>query len=119
MKALSIGLLLWLVSQVAVVAQESDRSLERIALALRQPHPVIHGLGAVEPSGPRKLGILTLVPPGLQGEIVRVSVPIGELVTRAFRGVAAAKQRRQEEAARQRVEAALDWFAAHQPSSRK
>jgi hypothetical protein len=118
MKAFAGALLLWLVCLVPLVAQERDRSLERIAIALQQPHPVIRGLAPAETAGPKTLGIFTLVQPELRGEIVRVSVPIGELVSRAIRGVAAAKQRRQEEAARRRVEADLKWFAA-QPSSSK
>jgi hypothetical protein len=119
MKALEGGLLLSLVCSVPLVGQERDRSLERIALALQQPHPIMRGVDPVETAVPKTLGIFTLVPPELQGEIVRVSVPIGELVSRAFRGVAAAKQRRREKAARRRVDADLKWFAAHQPSSRR
>lgn len=62
----------------------------------------------MESAPPTKLGIFTLVPPTSRGEMVRVSIPIGELVTRAFAGVAAANQRRQEAAARRRVEEALE-----------
>jgi hypothetical protein len=48
--------------------------------------------------------------------MVRVSVPIGELVSRAFKGAAAASRRRQEAAARRKVEAALEWFKEQPPS---
>ncbi len=119
MKAVAGGLLLWLVCLAPLVGQERDRSLERITLALQQSHSVMRGIAPVATAGPTTLGIFTLVPPELQGEFVRVSVPIGELVSRAFRGVAAARQRRQEEAARRRVKAALKWFATQQPSSRQ
>jgi hypothetical protein len=53
---------------------------------------------------------LTVVQPTLPGEMIRVSIPIGELVTRAFKGVAAANGRRREAAARRRVDAALQRF---------
>jgi hypothetical protein len=118
MKALAGGLLLWVVGIVPLAGQERDRSLERISLALQGPDPAIRGIDPVEPVSPTKLGIFTLVPPELPGEFVRVSVPVGELVSRAFRAVATAKRRRQDDAARRRVEAALKWFAAQPPSSR-
>lgn len=110
MKGLAGGLLVWVVCGAPLVAQERDRSLERVSLALQQPIPVVPSVGQVESTLPKTLGILTLVPPTRPGEIVRVSVPIGELVSRAFRSVAEANQRRQESAARRRVEAALKRF---------
>lgn len=110
MKGLAGGLLVWLVCGASLVAQERDRSLERISLALQQPILVVPSVGQVESTLPKTLGILTLVPPIRPGEIVRVSVPIGDLVSRAFRSVAGANQRRQESAARRRVEAALKRF---------
>lgn len=104
MKGLPAGLLVLLVCSPPLLAQEQDRSLERISLALQQPAPIVSPNLLLEPQSPRKLGIFTLVPPALRGEMVRVSVPIGELVTRAFKGVAAANQRRREAAARRKVE---------------
>jgi hypothetical protein len=94
-------------------AQERDRSLERISLALQQqpPEPITGGVVPGESAEPKTFGIFTLVPPQSRGEIIRISVPIGELVSRAFRSAAAAKQRRQEDAARREVNAALKWLA--------
>lgn len=115
MKGLPAGLVVSLVCSAPLLAQEQDRSLERISLALQEPAPIVSGNVLLEPQSPKKLGIFTLVPPTLRGEMVRVSVPIGELVTRAFKGVAAANQRRRESAARRKVEAALEWFAEQQP----
>lgn len=112
MKALAGGLVAMLVGSASLLAQERDRSLERITLALQQPAPVVGGAVAVESAAPRTWGIFTLVPPQLPGEIVRVSVPIGDLMSRAFRGVAAANQRREEAAARRRVDAELKQFAS-------
>jgi hypothetical protein len=108
MRRLAAGLLLASIWGVTLPARQRDRSLERISLALQQPSPIVNGMAPREASPrPVKLGIVTLVPPTGRGEIVRVSLPIGELVTRAFKGVAAANRHRQEAAARREVEAAL------------
>ncbi len=119
MKGLAGGLLVSLVCWAPLLAQEGDRSLERISLALQQPLPTVRGVTPVESASPKTFGIFTLIPPTGRGEIVRVSVPIGDLVSRAFKGVAAANHRRQEAAARRKVEAALTWFAEQQPSSKR
>jgi hypothetical protein len=114
MRGLAAGILVSSVCAAPLLAQERDRSLQRIDLALQQPSPIVRSFAPVERPSPKKLGIFTLVPPTSPGELIRVSVPIGELVARAFRGVAAANQRRQEVAARREVEAALKWFAEQQ-----
>ena len=119
MKGLAAGIVVSMACSVPLLAQERDRSLERISLALQQPLRLARGLDPVESAAPRTFGILTLVPPTGRGEMVRVSVPIGELVSRAFKGAAAANRRRQEAAARQTVDAALDWFKAQQPSPKQ
>jgi hypothetical protein len=115
MKGLAGGLLVWLACSAPVLAQERDRSLERIGLALQQPVAIVPGVVPFQENLPKKLGILTLVPTTKPGEIVRVSIPIGEFVSRAFRSVAAANQRRQEAAARRTVEAAVKWFKEQPP----
>jgi hypothetical protein len=99
-----------------LLAEERERSLERISLALQQPLPVMRRVAPAESTVPKTFGIFTLVPPIGRGEMVRVSVPTGELVSRAFKGAAAANRRRQEAAARREVEAALEWFKQEQPS---
>ena len=81
---------------------------------LNQPVSIVPSAVPSDADLPKKLGIFTLVPPTRPGEMVRVSVPIGALVSRAFKGVAAAHQRRQEVAARQELEAALKWFVKQQ-----
>jgi hypothetical protein len=112
MRGLAAAVLVSSVCSATVLAQERDRSLERIALALQQPAPIVWGVAPpVASPSPKKLGIFTLVPPVSRGELVRVSIPIGELVTRAFKSVAAANRRRREAAARREVEEALKWFA--------
>ena len=115
MNRLAAGFLVSFVCSVPLLGQERDRSLERIGLALQQPLPIARGVDLAEGAQPKRLGIFTLVPPTLPGEVLRVSVPIGELVSRAFRGTAAANRRRQVAAARRKVEADLEWFKQQQP----
>jgi hypothetical protein len=119
MKGLVAGIVVSVACSAPLPAQERDRSLERISLALEQSPPLGRGLDFVEGAAPRTFGILTLVPPTGRGEMIRVSVPLGELVSRAFKGAAAANRRRQEAAAWRAVEEALDWFEAQQPSPKQ
>jgi hypothetical protein len=110
MRGLAAGILVSSICSAPLTAQERDRSLERINLALEQPSPLARHLGPVETSTPATIGIFTVVPPVLRGEMIRVSLPIGAVATRAFKGVAAANQRRKEAAAKRRVEAELKEF---------
>ena len=107
MKSVAAVVLASCVVATTAAAQERDRSLERINLKLTQPSPVLDGVVPLERTVPKKLGIFTLVEPQLRGEMIRVSVPVGELVMRAVRGTAAARHRRQASAAKRRVEAEL------------
>ena len=67
-------------------------------------------------SNPRRLGMLTLVAPDTNGEIVKVRVPIGDLVSRAAHGVSNARRRRAERHAREEVSRALRDFEARRPT---
>ena len=88
----------------------SALSLERVRLALQsQAETRI----APEPVG--KFGVLTLVPPVTAGEIIRVKVPIGELVSRAGYAIAKARRNRAERAARNEVARSLAEFLSKQP----
>lgn len=117
MKRLARGLLVALTCSAALAAQERDRSLDRIGLALQQPPEIV--VGVVESPLPKTFGVFTLVPPTGPGEVLRMSVPIGEFVTRAFRSVAAANHRRQESAARRKVQAELRWLEEQRTSSQR
>lgn len=112
MKALAAAVLLATLTAGTVCAQEPDRSLQRIAVELQRSPTMIRGLDDDSSDGPHKLGILTFAPPVFRGEFVTLSLPIGDLITRAVRGVAEAGQRREKEAARRRVEAELKAFTA-------
>ena len=66
-------------------------------------------------ASPRQFGILKLLPPDSRsGEFIRVSVPVGDLVTRGVRGVQAAQYRRAERKAREAVKRELSDFEARQ-----
>jgi hypothetical protein len=119
MKGLASGLLVALTCAAPLAAQERDRSLERIGLALQPPHEIAGGIGRVESALPKTFGVFTLVPPTGPGELIRVSVPIGEFVSRAFKSVAAANHRRQESAARRKVQAELRWLEELRASSKR
>ena len=112
MKALAGAVLLAAISVGPVCAQEADRSLQRIAVELqRSPPPTLmRGPDEDAANAPTRLGLLTFVPPVFRGEFVRLSLPIGDLVTRAVRSLSGANGRREEETARRRVEAELKAF---------
>ena len=132
MTRLTAGVFVVLSLPLPLWAQERDRALERISLALQQPTPLVSSADPGEalrlstlrtfgvpifeplPGGP-KLGPFTLGTTQLRGEIIRVSLPVGEYVTRGARGFAAANRRRQEKAARRRIEAELKALAERPP----
>jgi hypothetical protein len=116
MRRLGAGVCLALIWPLAASGQERDRSFERVSLAVRQPAPISDGVFAARTLPPPvTFGPFTLVPPEMRGEIIRVSFPIGEYVAKAFKGIASVNQRRQEAAARRRVDAALERFLERQP----
>jgi hypothetical protein len=98
----------------SLLGQERDRALERLELALQQPPSVWRRFDPVETPTPTTFGIFTLVPPTGRGEIVRVTIPIGEIVSRAFKARSVARRRRQEATARREVESALQRFKEQQ-----
>lgn len=63
----------------------------------------------------RKLGPVTFGTPSMRGEMVRVVVPIGDIVTRAVRGVSASRQHRRQERVRREVQHELRAFVARRP----
>ena len=132
MTRLAAGVFVVLSLPLPLWAQERDRSLERISLALQQPTPVVRsadpgealristlqtfGVPIFEPlPGAVKLGPFTLGTPQLRGEIIRLSLPVGEYAMRVARGLGAANRRRQERAARRQIEAELKALAERPP----
>jgi hypothetical protein len=116
-------------------AQERDRSLERVGLALEQPPPILRdavaadalrvstrealGVSIFEPlPGGVKLGPFTLGTTHVRGEIIRLSLPVGEYVSRGARHLSAANRRRKERAAQRQVAADLEAFERHRTQHR-
>jgi hypothetical protein len=107
MRRLAAALVVVFGFSLGAAAQERDRSFDRINLAIRQPPLVVP---TFEPPAPAKLGPLTFETPVLRGEFIRLSLPAGEYVSRVAREISAANRRRQESAARRRVQADLKAF---------
>jgi hypothetical protein len=97
-----------------LLAQEIDRSVERISAALQRQSRLGSSVPIWTEPAPKKLGIFTLEYPTEPGEMVRLRVPIGELVAKAAHALSATSQRRRETAARQEVQKALTAFLAQQ-----
>ena len=66
---------------------------ERLWLALQESQPssiVIPATPLWIVPGSTRFGVLTLVPPDTNGEMIKVVVPVGELVSRASQAVVSA-----------------------------
>ena len=61
---------------------------------------------------PARFGMFTLAPPQKDGEVIRVAIPVGDLVSRTARAIADANRRRAERKADERVRKDLDQFLA-------
>lgn len=93
----AVSLLLAVAFATSATAQQREPavSLESLRAALQkspQSPILIPAFPWVAPN-PRRLGMLTVVPPDTNGEIVKVMVPVGELFTRAARGISNARRR--------------------------
>ena len=67
----------------------------------------------IEPP-PKRIGVLTVVPPERRGEIIQLSMPVGDLAMRAVNAVGQLQHRRAEQKARKDVVQALKDFQAAQ-----
>jgi hypothetical protein len=98
-------------------AQQSPQpvSVENISRGLQQAHSLTLGIAPASPVLPlpsTRLGMLTLLPPDTNGEIVKVAIPIGDLTMRLARSVSNARHQRAERKAGERVGRALREFEA-------
>jgi hypothetical protein len=101
----SFALVLGLATSAMAQQSGSPVSVESLRAALQkspQSSILLPALPWIAPN-PTRLGMLTIVPPDTRGEIVKVVVPVGELFTRAARGVSNARRQRAERQARERV----------------
>lgn len=117
----SAGVLLFLVSSVSAQQPNSAASVDRVRLALErlQQHPTTLTIPTLQPwtaPAPGRLGILTLLPPQTDGQLIRVGVPIGDLAVRAGHAVSSARHRRAERKSSERVQRALQDFQAQRPA---
>lgn len=111
------GVLL-LVPSVSAQQPDSVSSLSRVRLALEraQQQPMLTTpLQPWTAPAPRRLGMLTLLPPQRDGQLIRVAVPVGDLVVRAGHAISRAQHRRAERKAGERVQRALRNFQAQLP----
>jgi hypothetical protein len=92
-------------------AQQPPASVERIRIALESPQPPLNIDGA-RPTKPDEThwGVLTFVAPDSPGQMLKVRVPVGDLVGRAAHSVAASQHRRAEKAAHAEAVKALAEF---------
>ena len=96
-------------------ARGEQLDTKRIATTT-QPQPLIIRTEELFPlTPPTRLGMFTLVPPQTKGEVIRVSIPAGEFVSRAARGISDANHRRAERKADERVREDLAQFLASRP----
>jgi hypothetical protein len=119
MRQIAFVFSVWLLCiEAPMLSQErgSSGSVERLVAILQQrsTQPDLPNQIWMPPDR-RQLGILRLVPVTGPGEIVRLSLPIGELVTSTARAVNHSKRRRAEQKAREDVQRALRDFLAQTP----
>ena len=121
MRRVAIAIVVMTSWPLAVRAQESSlqrisiglqQPVQRVSIGLQQPAPVFGttSLPTDRAQISRKLGPLTLVQPEMRGEFVRVSLPVGELISRAVDHIRTAAARREAAAARREVNVALKAF---------
>ena len=102
-------------------AQQSNPpvSVESLRVALQRPQQPSILIPAIPPwvaPAPTRLGMLTFVPPDLNGQMVKVIVPVGDLTSRAVHALSTARRRRAERKAHDEVVRDLQEFLAQQPT---
>lgn len=91
---------------------QSTQTPEQLTVAAQQPLRLTIPVWTEPP--PKRIGVFTLVPPEHRGEIVQVSMPVGNLAMRAARAIGQAQSRRAEQKARKEVAQALKDFQTSQ-----
>jgi hypothetical protein len=62
---------------------------------------------------PTRLGVFTLVPPQTNGEVIRLSIPVGEFATRAAHAISEARRHHSERKVDERIAHELRVFNLH------
>ncbi len=91
---------------------QSNPAPEQLTVATQPPLRLIIPLW-IEPP-PTRIGVLTLVPPERRGEMIQMSLPVGDLAMRAARTLGQAQRRRAEEKARKDVAQTIKDFQIQQ-----
>ena len=100
-------------SMVSVRAEQVDsQRVKTTSPPLSPPRLIIRADELFPITPPPRLGVLTLVPPQTNGEIIRVGIPVGELISKATRSISDANHRRAERKADDRVRKDLEQFIA-------
>jgi hypothetical protein len=102
------------VLNVAVNSAAAEQQEPKRASATPQPPSrlVIRTNELFPLTPPTRVGMFTLAPPNRNGEVIRVAIPVGELVSRTARAVSDANHRRAERKADERVRKDLEQFIA-------
>jgi hypothetical protein len=123
MRIVGVGAILVAVALIAPVgAQQSDQPVsESLKLALQKPQSFRLLIPTDPPwitPQPTTVGILTIASPDRNGEMLKVAVPVGELMTRAAHAISQVRYRRAEKQARAEVQRALQDFLQAQAPER-
>jgi len=112
-RLISAGAIALCCGQTASVAAEQFQPKPNdVAVQTTQPRLIIRPEDLFPIMRPTRLGMLTLQPPQTTGEVVRISIPVGELVSKAARALSDANHRRAERDADERVRKDLEQFIA-------
>jgi hypothetical protein len=105
----------WVIALIATsvrAAEQQPPPREVSAAVQAQPKLVIKTEDLFPLTRPTRLGLFTVVPPQTNGEVIRVSVPVGELVSKAAHAISEANHRRAERKADEHVRIDLETFLA-------
>src|SRR5262245_35787783 len=91
---------------------QSNPVPEQLTVAAPQPLRITIPLW-IEPP-PKRIGVLTIVPPDRRGEVIQMSLPVGDLTMRAARAIGQTRQHRAEQQARREVAQAIKDLQAAQ-----
>jgi hypothetical protein len=101
-RAALIGLIALLGAVGANAEQADPRSKPIIPVPPTQPKLIIR-TEDLFPLTPQRMGVLTLVQPQTNGEVVRISIPIGELTMKSVRAISDAHRKRIERKVDERI----------------
>jgi hypothetical protein len=106
-------IVLVLVSGVAGVnlhADQSSQPSDRLRIALQDSPRLTIPAWTLPPA--KRLGVISIPPPQTRGEVVRMTLPIGDLTMRAARVIGNASHHRADRKARTEVQRAMSDFHA-------